>query len=421
MLVILGCVNSVLFGIQLDSLSNQAKKDSLIELGIRMYSEGRYAESIKSFLSVGNDTSKPALRFYLGMSYSGLNDFQKARKYLQQAVKIDSMNVSYRFQLGRLLSQYGMIQDGLREYETIIQIDSTYTSAFFHLGLIYNELRAYDRSRLLFEKVIKMNPRDFLSYYYLGTAFVALGNQDSARIFLTVCLTLNPSFVQAISVLASLHYLKKEFDEAFRLYSTAFKNHPQNADFAFRAGLCNKQLGNYSKAIVYFRGAIEVDPSNALYFAQLGYAYYHEKRFDSSTIAYQKALSLDRENPSYYINQALAFQSMDSTDRAINSFKGAIVAFRPKEIANVYLQIGGIYFQEKDYHNALSAFQKSFNYDPLNRELYFWLGSTYDRLARVQLAIIHYKKFLEVTLNDRTEHDRRDLIKTRLQLLGKKQ
>jgi tetratricopeptide (TPR) repeat protein len=401
--------------------SSRARADSLVRAGSTLHSNGFYVEAIHSFLSAGADTGTARERFSLGLSYAALNDFAQANRLLREAIALDSGNVNYRYQLARFLAQAGALDEGREQYECIVRSNSTYIPALFALGLLYNDLRSHDESAEMFRKILVENPEDFLSYYYLGTVLVALAKQDSAQICLRACLTLNPNFVPAMNLLASIYYAKKNYASALTLYREASALRPANADLVNRVGLCYRALDDYRRATDAFRRATELDSLSDDYLGNLGHAYYRVQKYDSSVFAYRRAIAIDPDNPLLHVNLALVLQRVDSLQSAVAAFHGAIRAHHPGEIADVYIQLGNLYFASRKYREAIQSFDAALRIDSTNAKALWSLASSLDDVGDTRAALWNYQKYLKLAENDSTEAKRVEWTRIRMRSLKAKE
>jgi len=401
--------------------SSRARVDSLIRTALTLHSNGLYVDAIRTFVLAGADTGAPRERFSLGLSYAALNDFQQANKLLREAVTLEPDNVSYRYQLARFLVQAGAFDEGRSEYERAFRSDSTYIPLLFSLGLLYNDLRSYDQSARMFRRVLAESPEDYLSYYYLGTVLVALANQDSAQVCFRTCLTLNPNFVPAMNVLASIFYAKKSYASALTLYREASALRPDNADLVNKVGLCYRGLDDYPHAADAFRQATELDSLNDSYFGNLGHAYYRVQKYDSSVFAYRRAIAIDPDNPLLHVNLALVLQKVDSLQSAVAAFHGAIRAHHPGEIADIYFQLGNLYFASRKYREAIQSFDAALRIDSTNAKALWSVASALDDVGDTRAAFRNYQKYLKLAENDSLEAKRVEWTKIRMKSLKAKE
>ncbi|MBI4428127.1 MAG: tetratricopeptide repeat protein [Ignavibacteriales bacterium] len=394
--------------------------DSVMQAGIKYYMEGRHLEALQALLAAKADSGSASMRFYLGSCYAAINNFALARRYLKESIALDSSNLSFRFQYARTLSNFGSLQEAQSAYESIIRMDSSFIPALFQLGVIFHDQRDFPRSIRFFTRVLTANPADFFGQYYLGSSFVGLGKQDTAELFLRKSLELNQTFVPALVGLGSIQIAKKNWLEVLYLFERASALRPSNADYVYRIGQCYREFNDHIRAVAFFKKAAELDTSNALYLAQIGFVYYHLKQYPLSVDAYKKAIIIDDSNPVYYINLALSYVRMDSTELAIKAYEKAIAATNPNQVAKLYVDLGSMLAEKKRYREAVKAYQRAAEIDPLNRDAWFFIAWTHDQAGDSTAAMKGYERYLGRTPPDSVGRSRKTLIDMRMKRWKKK-
>ncbi|MBI5214998.1 MAG: tetratricopeptide repeat protein [Ignavibacteriae bacterium] len=400
---------------QMDEQPSNVLRDSLLQKGIQYFTLSKYSEAVEVFSKI--DSSDGTAQFYLGMCCFQQNDIQNAISYMKRAVMIDSVNTSYRFQLARIYTVSGLVNDAKRELEFIVIHDFDFVPARFQLALLNYESKNMEQALNYFHEVIKKNPKDFLSYYYIGSALMNLQKSDSAIEFLSTSISLNPNYLPAINSLASIYFGKKEYHEAFRLFTKARTMRPEVADYHYKTGLCYQSTQNYDSAIVYYSNAIERDTSNDTYLAQLGYCQLMLQNYEEALSAYSKALLIDNENPLYYTNLALAYSKLDSVKQAASTYRKAIDVSHPEVITQMYIKLGTLYFYQKQYRNALSAYRRALDIHPSNNEAQYYVALTLDYLNDSKSAIKQYEKYLKLVAYDSSQMERIEQANERVKLL----
>ncbi len=394
--------------------------DSLLVLGAKLNSEGRYREAIE-ILSRGFPDSVPGpVAFTLGISYSALNDFRNARRYLQKAVELEPERIGYRFQLARLLVQVSLAGEGVDQYSVILQQDSTFLPAIYQLGLLMYERREYARAAGYFQRIVHLNPEDFLSQYYLGACYTTLEKPDSARYILSACVTLQPTYTPAVALLASVYFAQPDYRQALRLYTRAVGLRPDNADLLYRLGLCHEKLSDYGAAIRAYLAAIRNDSTHVHAYAHLGQSFFQIGRYDSAIASYEHAVRLEEDNPSLLVNIALAWERRDSIERAAQSLERAVRACQPDQIARLYSQIAALRFNAKQYKKAKEAYRRSLQVDPSFAPARFFLAVTHDQLKEYAQARDAYRAFLREAGTDSAFTDKVRTARSRLDVLGRR-
>jgi tetratricopeptide (TPR) repeat protein len=194
------------------------RADSLLQAASVLYYEGAYARVIDLLQPSTGTLRSPKANYYLGSSFAALNDPQNAIRYLRMAVDNLAADIPSRFQLAKSLNACGAVSDARTQYRLILAQDSTFLPALFNLGTLCFDGRDFGSASDLFSRAVGINPRDYLSYYNLAASLVNLGKPDSAMQFFRAGTALNPRYVPCLSLLASLYYKRKEYQDAERLY-----------------------------------------------------------------------------------------------------------------------------------------------------------------------------------------------------------
>lgn len=381
------------------------RADTLLQAAVVSYNAGAYMQVIDLLQPSGGAFRSPKANYYLGSSFAALNDPQNAIRYLRMAVDSSARDIPYRFQLAKSLNSYGAAGEARVQYRLTLEQDSAFLPALYNLGTLCFDGREFGSAADLFFRAVRFNPRDYLSYYNLGASLVNLGKPDSAMQFLRASMALTPRYIPCMSLLASLHYKKKEYEDAGRLYGMMVARDSGNADAWARWGYCMEKLKEPAWAMRCFRNASRLDTANAVYHARLGQAYFELKNFDSAAASYLRAASLEEDNPVLYLNAGLAYASMDSLERALDAFNRSYVSSHTERLGLLYSQIAGVYYKQKRFRQAEGGYRKALQYDPGNRRAVFFLAHSQDELRNFQGAAASYRRFLKVAEGDPVNAD----------------
>ncbi|MFA6457233.1 MAG: tetratricopeptide repeat protein [Bacteroidota bacterium] len=373
-----------------------------------LYAEGNYWKLMEYAKQFNADTLSAKFNFYLGMSYAALSESQRAQEFLRRSIAFDSVKLQYRYQYARVLSQAGLYNDAIVQLSLCIAMDSTYIPARFQLGLTYAALRNNPEKEIeIFSSLISRNPRDFLSLYYIAEAKKRVGEPDSAYMFLRLSLSANPRYYPALIAISNYLNTKKQYNEALPYYLLADTLRSDNKDLVFQIGECYRKLEDLTRAKMYFKRAIALDSMNALYHAQLAYAYYSAGEYDSSVAAYQLAIAYDSENPQYYMNLALVYKKLEKTELVAQSYLNAVRVQHPETIAHTYNDLAAFYMQKKMWRSTIETYQRVIDIKPELTDSYYFIGISFMNMDDTQSALHMFKKFLQKTERDKEKHGMR--------------
>jgi tetratricopeptide (TPR) repeat protein len=146
--------------------------------------------------------------------------------------------------------------------------------------------------------------------------------------------------------------------------------------------LANKQ---YDEAIVQFKAASEIDPSQYVIYARMGETYEQLKQYDNSIASYEKAIStllpqsetrpdLKQSLADYYNNYGGVLAKGGKPKEALESYKKAVDIF-PGKAGLYYFNLGVVLTNSRaPLEDRLGAFKKAIEADPKNANAYYLYG-----------------------------------------------
>jgi tetratricopeptide (TPR) repeat protein len=197
----------------------------------------------------------------------------------------------------------------------------------------------------------------------------------------------------------------------------------------FVAGMSYFGQGEYDKAIIEFERSIELDANHTDSYYYLGQCYlqkgileYNNKNILKAYSFYQKSYEISKkvipqyekiikDNPEdlnsylrlgyiYEIRSMVPFNN--EYDKALEYYLKALALdlVLEKKNTNIYLylntRVGTIYFQKKDYLQAIEYLEKAAEMSPRNVEVIYYLGLSYAKIGEKEKALTSFTKVLEL-------------------------
>ncbi len=153
------------------------------------------------------------------------------------------------------------------------------------------------------------------------------------------------------------------------------------------------------EALKYAQNAVELDPTDARGFGELGFAHLYRKEHDSSLTAYERGLKLNPNDADLMSDMADAMAHSGDSTEAIALLERAMELnpFYPDQ----YLwHLGGCFFNLKEYKRAIDAVKKM-NNPAEGRRL---LAACYGQLGELDEARFHADKVMEAHPEFRLDH-----------------
>lgn len=154
--------------------------------------------------------------------------------------------------------------------------------------------------------------------------------------------------------------------DALDLFNQSLILYPQlPASYVNRAAVYN-DLGKYTLAEEDCLKAIEMDPHDAEAFANLGNAFYYQKKYNNALKSHNKAISINREKAVFYANRGVVFMAMENYSAARSDFSRAL---RIKDdYAEVFAHLAFIYAITGQFSSAMEYLKKANQLKPDNTE-----------------------------------------------------
>ena len=136
-------------------------------------------------------------------------EYERARGYFEQLLKIAPDNFVAHYNLGWLATMQSKWDDGERHLQAAIKADGANPTAHDALGNLYLKRGDLDRARGELQEAIRLNAKDAWGHYSLGIVFARKNQNEQAASEFRQALDADSTFTQARSALERLEKSKK--------------------------------------------------------------------------------------------------------------------------------------------------------------------------------------------------------------------
>lgn len=127
--------------------------------------------------------------YYMGIGFSGLNQFRKAESAYRRALSINPSAVKVWNNLAGILFEHmNCKMEGIRCMERSLQIDPNHKVGWSNLATMANQMGQYENAIAYADKAIALDSELVEAQLHKGRAALALGRVELVR---QVCLTLS--------------------------------------------------------------------------------------------------------------------------------------------------------------------------------------------------------------------------------------
>ncbi|MBC7363348.1 MAG: tetratricopeptide repeat protein [Candidatus Aminicenantes bacterium] len=365
---------------------------------------GEFGQAVELYQKILKKTpDKPQVLYNLGIALSKMNRLVEAEQAYLKAIKLKPYFAEAHNNLGEVYLKMDRLSEAEAEFLRAVELNEKYALAISNLAEVNFRKKNWQLARIYADKALELNPNlssahnikgnlfsqegkleeafseyqkalaanpDYeKAYYNLGVAASDLGRWTEAEGYFLKALRLNPYFAEAYAALGLCYLRQGRWDEAIlQLNRAAEKGYHQvrlfvNLSYAYM----NKK--DWEKAEQAALEAIRLDPAQVQAYNNLGISLAQQGKLEEARQILARALSLDPLERNVVLNLAMVELSAGNLDKSLELFLKAI-ALKPDDESNaqVYHQVGLIYFRKGDYEKSwefcLKALQSGARVEP---------------------------------------------------------
>lgn len=252
-------------------------------------------------------------------------EHQTPERLWTATINRDEDNIAALLELGDRALQKSRSNLDLREagfsearryYDQAIRIEPQNPEAICRVGRLLEETGDFDRAMNSFQRALQIDPRNFEGNFGMARVLARGSNSNAALRQYQTTLEIRPDEPNVLASLGLLHSERGEFELAEAEYRKALAIDPRC--IAARVNLANL-LGFYKKdpeaAAKELLAVLEVDPHNFEAFMNGGAMLAQLQQFEKAATVFRRAIELRDSSADAYSNRAMALIGMtNSTD-----------------------------------------------------------------------------------------------------------
>ena len=359
--------------------------------------------------SLSVNPSDPVSHYILGMNYQDTNQWEKAAKELEEAVKNDPDNYMYYYQLGRAQYRLKNFAAARSSFESSVKYNRNFDPAHYNLGMTLKRLKQNKAALSAFRSAHTVNPQN--SKAYLEEARLlqdAYQDHKGAVDCYNQVISLDPVNRSALNECGVVYSSMGQYAKAESCHRKAVALlQPGEKDPVtyYNLALSLYQQKKYADAEKYAklsydqRDAVKNDKSKADVIYNYGLIEDAMKKEELAIALYKEVLALDPDNAKTKTNLGVMFMAMNppDADMALAFFLDAYKVEASFELEN---NLGSAFLAKKDYANAITYFQKALKRSPKDQTVRFNLGKCYAEAGELENAKTCYLDILNSEPNN---------------------
>ncbi|RCN31717.1 tetratricopeptide repeat protein [Ancylostoma caninum] len=293
------------FGVVLGAMSFLPASNLLVTVGFTIAERVLYLPSVGLCVMAGAMFVQ-ALRYYqnmdkigtavlviaMTMTYQRSEEWRSELDLYASGLKVCPQNAKIHYNLGKVLSRIGDVDAAEHNYWNAIR--PTFAVAWMNLGITLMNQGKYEESLQAYRQSLRLRPASADCLFNLGNLFQKMGQPLGALDAWKNATRLDPAHTRALTNLLVILDELNQCDEVLEI-SKKIPDSTANrvASVAFQIGTCLGKSGRFPEAERRLKTALQLNPQNAMYHANLGVLYQRWARYELAENAYLTALALD--------------------------------------------------------------------------------------------------------------------------------
>jgi protein O-GlcNAc transferase len=176
------------------------------------------------------------------------------------------------------------------------------------------------------------------------------------------------------------------------------KNGSYSADFGLtgklnKAGLLHRS-GRLAEAEDAYKEILKIAPDHADILNLLGFTLFQKREYKAALGFIEKAIQINPSNPLYYINQGNTLHGLNKENEAVNAYLQAL-AIHPDH-AEALNNLGNVYCVQGKMDESLSCYKRVIKLNGENPDVCNNLGNVLRKLGRLNEAVSILRKALDL-------------------------
>lgn len=369
-----------------------------------------------------------------------------AEENFQNALEVDPEFAMAHNNLGLVYFERDQCDKALDKFNQSIGYDSTYPKPVNNIGVVYYEAQDYDTALEYFEKSLKIKPGYALAYFNIGRVSYYMGNFQKSLSALQQDLKLDPYDTDAYRFIAKNYLEQGKNQEAINALNKAITLTPDYPKLYFdlsdayqKSGDVKKDREAYEKAMSFFL----ISGADYIYHYNRGVGYKRDGKIDQAAESFKKAIKLQPDYTDSYIHLSRIYESQygkaksiellqkglkaapeslslydelghiykdnGDSDNAFKLFTEAIPKIHGNcdktGVARIYEGLGLVYYDRKQFDEALENFNKALELNQLSKTIYTNLGAAYIAKGDRKKASEYLYLAIQINPNDAVAHN----------------
>jgi len=231
--------------------------------GVALFQHGYLDHAAESFQQVIVDRpDDPEAYYNLGTLNLRRNDFQQARRYLDQTLKLRPNYPEAWNNLGMMSAQEGHPEQAIENFQQALTFRPDYEIALLNLGNVYRRQQSFGKAEECLSHALRLQPDDPEVNYSLGMLNAQQNQLQPAADYLQKAIELRPGYAEALNNLGIIFVRLQDYEKAEEQFKTGIRLAPSNDQSYLNLARLYAMRSDGEKAREVLQELLRVQPQN---------------------------------------------------------------------------------------------------------------------------------------------------------------
>jgi serine/threonine protein kinase/tetratricopeptide (TPR) repeat protein len=286
-----------------------------------------------------------------------------------------------------------------------VELDSEIPAVYVTLARIHDASAKHELALQEFQQALRLDRLNVPAMTGLARSYERSGRIPEAEAMFQRAIALQPNAWDAYNAYANFCHRQAKFPQAVAQYQKALQLTPDNAQVLANLGSVYIDGGDtqlFPKAEQSLERSIKIAPSYEAY-ADLGFLYLRELRFQQAASASEKALSINDKNYDVWTNLLTCDDWLKQPDKSAEVRRHLVVLLEqatklnPHD-ASAHVTLASVYAAEHEKEKSLSNLQTALALTPNDPDTLLNTADTYELLGERRQAVQYLQLALKYNL-----------------------
>ena len=357
-------------------------------------------------ISTYNDALKiekaPGIYFALSKLYSNVTQHQKALEYVLEAVKLNPDNLDYKEHASDVYIILGDYSNALKYLREISEKHPDDINILYNIGRMYEALKQPSEAVKYYENITENYQYDETVLIRMADIYESFGDYANTAATVEKLLVLNPTDLNLKYSAAAAYVKIPDYNSAIRIYEEILSTNPNNRDVQTEIIKLYFRQNRNAEAFDKYSKLINRDSVDFMTKMDVAIAFMQASGDDPEALNVSRNILQNLQTsypgewmPEFYITYIDARDNPEASEKKFQE-----LVSRVDTSAELYVQVGFYYYEQREFKPALVFFKEGAAKFPDDYRLNYLTGNCYYSLGQNRESLPFLEKAFELNPAD---------------------